>query len=79
MSAPHEKLADSLRVLQQAQADGRTVFPSTAFSRTHRQRLVLNGFLREVVKGWYMLSNPAEQNGETTGWYASFFTFVADF
>jgi hypothetical protein len=77
MSTPHEKLADSLRVLQQAQADGRTVFQSTAFSRTHRERLVSNGFLREVVKGWYMLSNPSEKNGESTGWYASFFTFVA--
>jgi hypothetical protein len=77
MSAPHEKLADSLRVLQQAESDGRTVFQSTAFSRTHRERLVSNGFLREVVKGWYMVSNPAEKNGETTGWYASFFTFVA--
>ncbi|MDP2828470.1 MAG: Fic family protein [Sulfuricellaceae bacterium] len=77
MSAPHEKLADSLRVLQQTQADGRTVFQSTEFSRTHRERLVSNGFLQEVVKGWYMLSNPAERNGESTGWYASFFTFVA--
>ena len=77
MSAPHEKLADSLRVLQQAQADGRTVFQNTVFSRTHRERLVSNGFLQEVVKGWYMLSNPSDQNRESTGWYASFYTFVA--
>lgn len=77
MSAPHEKLADSLRVLQQAQSNGKTVFQSIEFSRTHRERLVSNGFLREVVKGWYMLSNPVERDGESTAWYASFFTFVA--
>jgi hypothetical protein len=39
MSAPHEKLADSLRVLRQAQANGKKVFQSTEFSRTHRERL----------------------------------------
>ena len=24
--------------------------------------------MQEVVKGWYMLSNPAERNGESTGY-----------
>lgn len=77
MSAPHEKLADSLRVLKDAQAGGRSVFQSAEFSRTHRERLVSNGFLREVVKGWYVLSSPTERDGESTAWYAAFFTFVA--
>lgn len=79
MSAPHEKLADSLRALRAAQKEGQTVFQSKEFSRVHRERLVKNGFLREVVKGWYILSNPAENDGDSTSWYASFFTFIGSY
>ena len=44
-------------------------------SRTHRERLLSNGFLQEVIKGWYIPSRPDEVKGESTAWYASFWRF----
>lgn len=77
MAKPNENLATSLRLLKAAQNQGKKVFQSTDFTRIHRQRLVANGFLTEVVKGWYSASLPSETDGDSTAWYASFFEFVA--
>ena len=45
--------------------------------RTYRERLKANGFLREVMKGWYVPSRPDEKKGDSTAWYASFWRFAA--
>ncbi len=50
---------------------------SADLSRTHRERLLKNGFLQEVMKGWYVPSDPEQRKGESTGWYASFWDFCA--
>jgi len=52
MPSPNEKLAESLDVLKELQQDNRRVFRSDDLSRVHRERLVENGFLQEVMKGW---------------------------
>ncbi|UCZ57119.1 Fic family protein [Desulfurispirillum indicum] len=36
-----------------------------------------NGFLQEVIKGWYIPGRPDEALGESTAWYASFWQFCA--
>lgn len=36
-----------------------------------------NGFLQEVMKGWYVPTSPDEQRGDSTSWYASFWRFCA--
>lgn len=66
MGTPNEKLAESLRLLKQKQDEAKTVFESKDFTRVHRERLVTAGYLREIMKGWYMLANPQEQEGDTT-------------
>ena len=76
MAAPNEKLAESLKLLKSAQDRGLHVFQSGDFSRVHRDRLVAAGFIKEVVKGWYIVFNPADKAGESTVWYATFFEFV---
>lgn len=48
-------------------------------TRTHRERLVKNGFIKEVMKGWYIPARPEEPAGESTAWYASFWGFCADY
>ncbi|MGB5299579.1 MAG: hypothetical protein WBN48_12700, partial [Thiogranum sp.] len=48
-------------------------------SRTHRERLVQNGFLKEVMKGWYIPAHPEETAGESTAWYTSFWSFFGDY
>lgn len=77
MALPHEKLAESLTVLRKLQAGGRRIFKSSEFSRVHRERLLKNGFLRDVIKGWLMSSGPQAEPGDTTPWYASFWEFCA--
>jgi hypothetical protein len=77
MAAPNEKLAESLDVLKALQEGGRRVFRSDDLSRVHRERLVENGFLQEVMKGWLISSSPSARAGDSTPWYASFWEFCA--
>lgn len=76
-ATPHEKRAAALAKLKDLQADGRRVFQSDEFARVHRQRLVTQGFLREVIKGWLISTSPGTTEGDTTPWYASFWEFCA--
>jgi hypothetical protein len=78
MAAPSEKLAQSLEILGNLQNSNRTAaVRARDLSRTHRERLLANGFLQEVIKGWYIPSRPDEAKGESTAWYASFWRFCA--
>jgi len=77
MPTPHEKLAESLTVLQALQKGGRRVIQSNELSRAHRERLLTNGFLQEVMKGWLISSSPGAHAGDSTPWYASFWDFCA--
>ncbi len=77
MVTPHEKLADSLAALRALQGEGRRVFRSSQFSRLDRERLLRNGFLIEVIKGWLIATGPGWRVGDTTPWYASFWEFCA--
>lgn len=75
---PQERLADSLEALHELQRRGVVAIRSPQhLSRTHRERLVANGFLREVIRGWYVASRPDETAGDSTPWYASFWEFCA--
>ena len=77
MVNPHLKLAESLEVLRALQDRGVVAVRSGDLTRTHRERLVKNGFLQEVMKGWYIPARPDEPTGESTAWYASFWAFAA--
>jgi hypothetical protein len=48
------KLAESLKVLQAIQSKGIVAIKSEDLSRTHKDRLIANGFIREVIRGWYI-------------------------
>lgn len=77
MARPSEKLAESLIVLQALQEQGVVAVKSDMLSRTHRERLLRNDFLHEVIKGWYIPARPEEAPGDSTVWYASFWNFCA--
>src|SRR5579862_528084 len=78
MAKPSEKLAQSLELLHKAQeGKGGAAIRAKDLSRTHRERLVKNGFLQPVIKGWYVPSRPDEARGESTAWYASFWPFCS--
>ena len=77
MATPAEKLAASLALLEQLQKEGRRVYRSKEFTRVHRERLIRNGFLREVIKGWLISAGPETASVDTTPWYATFWEFCA--
>ena len=79
MATPPQKLADSLEALQTLQEQGIVAIRSSDLSRTHRERLVKNGFIKEVMKGWYIPSRPDEAQGDSTAWYASFWDFCTSY
>jgi fido (protein-threonine AMPylation protein) len=79
MATPSEKLAASLGALKALQDRGFMALRSKDLTRTHRERLVRNGFLQEVIKGWYIPSRPEESTGDSTAWYACFWTFCASY
>lgn len=78
MAAPAEKMAQSLENLRKLQNEqGIAVVKTGDLSRTHKERLIKNGFLREVIKGWYISTAPEISAGDTTSWYTSFWYFVS--
>ncbi|MEX2352871.1 MAG: Fic family protein [Gammaproteobacteria bacterium] len=77
MVNPSEKLAESLDALEALQRKGSVAIRSRDLSRRHRERLLENGFLQEVMKGWYIPGRPEETRGESTSWFASFWSFCA--
>ena len=79
MSTPQDKLADSLSVLKKLQEKGLVAIHTNHMTRTHRERLLKNGFIKEVMKGWYISVRPEEPPGESTAWYASYWRFCADY
>jgi len=77
MSTPSEKLAQSLEILRKVQNSGSHAIKAADVSRVHRERLLKNGFLKEVIKGWYIASRPDEMSGDSTAWYAAYWHFAA--
>lgn len=76
MAVPPPKLAASLEALKALQKRGVVAIRARDLSRGHRERLQKIGFLQQVMKGWYIPSRPDATAGESTAWYASFWTFA---
>ena len=79
MATPQEKLAQALEALKKLQDKGFVAIMSSELKRNHRELLFTNGFIREVVRGWYIAVSPDEKQGDSTSWYASYWNFCARF
>jgi len=77
MATPADKLAQSLDALKALQDAKAVAIRTSDLTRVHRERLLKNGFIREVMKGWYIPVRPDGPAGESTDWYASFWPFCA--
>lgn len=75
MNQVSEKLAYSLEQLKSLQDSGIIAVQSKMLKRTDRERLTKHGFIKEVMRGWYIPSSPDEQQGDSTAWYTSFWDF----
>jgi len=80
MATPKEKFIEALKFLKTLQDKGITgVYTDEIPNRAYREILMKNGFLKEVTKGWYIPSDPAEREGESTSWYTAFWEFCVKF
>ena len=77
MATPGEKLAESLERLKALQDSGTVAIKANDLSRVHKERLNKNGFIKEVVKGWYIAIPHDDQQGDSTSWFTSFWDFSA--
>ena len=77
MATPGVKLAESLEKLKIIQDQELVAIKASDLTRVHRERLVKNGFIREVIKGWYIAVPHDEQKGDSTSWFSSFWEFCA--
>ena len=70
-------LASALsRVHLVAKKYGGSIVPSREIERRDRELLVRTNWLREIIRGWYMLTRPDVVPGDTSSWYANFWDFV---
>ena len=79
MATPQEKLAGSLATLRSLQERGVVAVRARDLTRTHRERLVRNGYLHPVMKGWYIAGSPDQGAGDSTTWYTTFWRFCSDY
>lgn len=79
MATAHEKLAKSLSALKVLQDQGRTAVRTDDLSRTNRERLLEAGYLKPVMRGWYIPSRPGDLPGDTTAWYAAYWNFCREY
>lgn len=73
------KMAAALRVLQRLQDKHQGVVESKDLSDEYRDLLVATGFLKPVLKGWFVCGNPKDLPGDTTAWYASYWSFLSGY
>lgn len=69
-------LVKALFDLKTLQDNEQKVIRTDEIDRGSREALIRNGFLRMIIKGWYMPSRPDESDGDSTAWYASAMEFV---
>ena len=77
MPTERSKLAGALSTLRELQQGGRSVFRSNEFTRLQRERLVRQGYLLKVMRGWLLSTSPGTDAGDSTPWFTSFWGFVA--
>lgn len=74
--SPHYALAEALSKAKAASSND--VVRSAALDRQTRERLVNAMFLTEVMRGWYLLTNP-DGAGTTTLWYSNYWEFIRQY
>jgi hypothetical protein len=71
----HTKLADALERARTIAS--KHVVKSAQLRRADRELLTERGYLCEICRGWYLLTQPIDKEGESTAWYAAFWDFLS--
>jgi hypothetical protein len=77
MATPKERFVEALKELQDK---GIVAVHTTDLPKESiRVILVKKGFLKPIVKGWYIPADPTEHPGDSTSWYTSYWEFCAKY
>jgi hypothetical protein len=79
MATPQEKLADALEALHHLQKEKRIAIRTEDLARSQQELLLKHGFLRRVMKGWYIASPPEGGRGESGIWFTAYWNFCAQY
>jgi hypothetical protein len=74
-----KKLSLALKTLKKLQDKRHGVIESKDLLAAERSLLLETGFIQPVMKGWYICSNPSEQDGGSTLWYANYWAFLSGY
>jgi hypothetical protein len=66
-------LKNAKKIAKQNKAN---IIQSHQLIRSDRELLLKTNWIQEIIKGWYILINPAEQQNTSTIWYANFWDFL---
>jgi hypothetical protein len=70
---PQQLLAEALKSAGAAARNN--ILKTSALDRKHREILLREKYLSEIIQGWYLLTVPAGW-GESTAWFGSFWDFL---
>lgn len=74
--AKHEILANAVEKLHELQEDGHLVIKSEELDAVHLKALKDAGWLAQIMRGWYHISDPGARPGDTTPWTMCFWSFI---
>jgi len=74
-----QKLATALTELHQVLGSERGVVRGKQINNSARVLLLEKGYLREILKGWYFVSDPLAAPGDTTPFFANYWEYLASY
>jgi hypothetical protein len=74
-----QKLAAALTELHQVLGSERGVVRGNQLRNAVRVLLLERGYLREILKGWYFVSDPLAAPGDTTPFFANYWEYLASY
>lgn len=74
-----QKLATALTELHEVLGSERGVVRGSQLRNATRVLLLEKGYLREILKGWYFVSDPSAASGDTTPFYANYWEYLGSY
>ena len=74
-----QKLAKALTELHQVLGSEQGVVRGKQIKNATRVLLLERGYLREILKGWYFVSDPLAELGDTTPFFANYWEYLASY
>lgn len=74
-----QKLAKALAELHQVLGSEQGVVRGKQIKNATRVLLLERGYLREILKGWYFVSDPLAEPGDTTPFFANYWEYLASY